>query len=40
VVLVDSAFLLRWNEMAADGSGPEELPPLKPRRESTSALIV
>jgi hypothetical protein len=29
--LVDSAFLLRWNELTADGNGPEELPPLKPR---------
>jgi hypothetical protein len=29
--LVDSAFLLRWNEMTADGNGPEELPPLTPR---------
>ena len=26
--LLDSAFLLRWNELTADGSGPEELPPL------------
>jgi hypothetical protein len=32
--LLDSAFLLRWNELVADGSGPEELPPL--RRQSLS----
>jgi hypothetical protein len=30
--LVDSAFLLRWTELTADGDGPEELPPLTPRR--------
>ena len=30
--LVDSAFLLRWNELTADGKGPLELPPLTPRR--------
>jgi hypothetical protein len=30
--LVDSAFLLRWNELTADGKGPQELPPLTPRR--------
>jgi hypothetical protein len=30
--LVDSAFLLRWNALTADGTGPEELPPLTPRR--------
>jgi hypothetical protein len=29
--LVDSAFLLRWEELTADGSGPEELPPLAPQ---------
>jgi hypothetical protein len=33
--LVDSAFLLRWNELTADGGGPEELPPLTPRRVTT-----
>jgi hypothetical protein len=33
--LVDSAFLLRWNELTADGTGPEELPPLTPRLAST-----
>ncbi|MBV9169613.1 MAG: hypothetical protein JOZ81_05985 [Chloroflexi bacterium] len=26
--VLDTAFLLRWNELVADGSGPEELPPL------------
>ena len=36
--LVDSAFLLRWNELTADGSGPEELPPLTPRRVATGAI--
>ena len=35
--LVDSAFLLRWNELVADGSGPDELPPLAPRRSSPAA---
>jgi hypothetical protein len=29
--ILDSAFLMRWNELVADGSGPEELPPLRPR---------
>jgi len=29
--LLDTAFLLRWNELVADGAGPEELPPLRPR---------
>ena len=33
--LLDTAFLLRWNELVADGSGPEELPPLRPRRVSS-----
>jgi hypothetical protein len=35
--LVDSAFLLRWNELTANGSGPEELPPLTRRRAATGA---
>jgi hypothetical protein len=35
--LVDSAFLLRWNELVADGHGPEELPPLVPRQSSAAA---
>jgi hypothetical protein len=35
--LVDSAFLLRWNELTADGAGPEELPPLTPRRAEAAA---
>jgi hypothetical protein len=34
--LVDSAFLLRWNELIADGHGPEELPPLTPRRAAAT----
>ncbi len=29
--MLDTAFLLRWNELVADGNGPEELPPLQPR---------
>ncbi len=29
--VVDSAFLLRWNELTADGHGPQELPPLTPQ---------
>jgi hypothetical protein len=29
--ILDAGFLLRWNELVADGSGPEELPPLRPR---------
>jgi hypothetical protein len=29
--LLDTAFLCRWNELVADGNGPEELPPLRPR---------
>ena len=28
--LLDAAFLLRWNELVADGHGPQELPPLRP----------
>jgi len=27
--ILDSAFLMRWNELVADGNGPEELPPLR-----------
>jgi len=30
--ILDAAFLLRWNELVAAGHGPEELPPLRPRR--------
>jgi hypothetical protein len=26
--LLDSGFLLRWQELTRDGTGPEELPPL------------
>jgi hypothetical protein len=29
--ILDTAFLLRWNELVADGNGPKELPPLRPR---------
>src|SRR5262249_6303720 len=28
--ILDSAYLARWNELVARGSGPEELPPLRP----------
>jgi hypothetical protein len=28
--ILDTAFLMRWNELVADGTGPEELPPLRP----------
>lgn len=30
--VLDTAFLLRWNELVAGGNGPEELPPLRPRQ--------
>jgi hypothetical protein len=33
--VLDTAFLRRWNELVADGSGPEELPPLRPRPVSS-----
>ena len=29
--ILDTAFLLRWNELVANGAGPEEVPPLRPR---------
>jgi len=29
--ILDTAFLMRWNELVADGNGAEELPPLRPR---------
>jgi hypothetical protein len=29
--LIDSGYLLRWQELTSDGRGPEELPPLQPR---------
>ena len=29
--ILDTAFLLRWNELVANGHGPEELPPLRAR---------
>lgn len=29
--LLDSGFLLRWQELTSDGRGPEELPPLTRR---------
>jgi len=29
--LIDSGYLLRWQELTSDGHGPEELPPLRPR---------
>jgi hypothetical protein len=33
--MLDTAFLLRWNELVAGGNGPEELPPLRPRSATT-----
>jgi len=30
--ILDTAFLLRWNELVAAGHRPEELPPLRPHR--------
>jgi hypothetical protein len=32
--ILDTAFVLRWNELVADGSGPQELPPLRGRRRT------
>ena len=32
--ILDTAFVLRWNELVADGSGPQELPPLRSRRQA------
>ncbi|MBV9899273.1 MAG: hypothetical protein JO020_34385 [Chloroflexi bacterium] len=29
--ILDCAFLMRWNELVANGRGPEELPPLRAR---------
>ena len=29
--LIDSGYLMRWQELTSDGGGPEELPPLRPR---------
>jgi hypothetical protein len=29
--VLDAAFLWRWNELVASGTGPDELPPLRPR---------
>jgi hypothetical protein len=34
--LLDAAFLRRWNELVADGNGPEELPPLRTRTRPES----
>jgi hypothetical protein len=34
--ILDTAFLLRWNELVAAGTGPEELPPLRPRSPGSS----
>jgi hypothetical protein len=34
--LLDAAFLRRWNELVADGGGPEELPPLPRARPDSS----
>ena len=35
--ILDAAFLLRWNELVANGTGPEELPPLRPRSPLTTS---
>jgi hypothetical protein len=35
--VLDMAFLLRWNELVADGSGPDELPPLRSTRASSDS---
>jgi hypothetical protein len=35
--VLDTGFLLRWNELVADGSGPEELPPLRRQPVSCDA---
>ncbi len=32
--ILDTAFVARWNELVADGSGPQELPPLRGRRQT------
>ncbi|HET6316538.1 MAG TPA: hypothetical protein VFG86_08780 [Chloroflexota bacterium] len=34
--LLDGGFLARWNELVANGGGPEELPPLR-RQTATTA---
>src|SRR2546425_11214749 len=34
--VLDTAFLLRWTELLADGGGPEELPPLGAQNPSPS----
>jgi hypothetical protein len=36
--LIDSGYLLRWQELTSDGRGPEELPPL-PRRSGPQRLF-
>jgi hypothetical protein len=35
--VLDMAYLLRWKELVADGSGPEELPPLGGARVSSES---
>ena len=35
--VLDMAFLLSWNELVADGAGPEELPPLGSTRASSES---
>jgi hypothetical protein len=37
--ILDTAFLMRWNELVADGTGPEELPPLRPRSAATDQTL-
>jgi hypothetical protein len=36
--LLDSAFLLRWNELTTAGDEPEELPPLRKHNGGTETL--
>jgi hypothetical protein len=37
--ILDTAFLLRWTELLADGEAPEELPPLHARKPSSSRSV-
>lgn len=37
--LLDSGFLLRWQELTSDGRGPEELPPLRRAMDGPRRLL-
>jgi len=37
--ILDTAFLMRWDELVADGHGPEELPPLQPRMATADGSV-